>query len=373
MFVQAGNALQTDVIGLRADTAFSSIMVGLMMAAYYLGYCAGPMLGHLVIGRVGHHATIGICVVMAAGAILLQPFFVTVPAWIALRVVSGFALSLCYVAIESWIHGSVTNLLRGRVFSIYMCVQIIGMTLAQWLLYLAGAESVGPFVLSAGLFLLAALPILVAYRTHPSDVPPRPLNIAKLFRYSPLGATATVFAGLSWAILFTFGPVCAKRLGFDVSGVGLFMALAVGSGGLLQLPAGWLSDVIGRRHVIALLLGAGAVAGVFGMIASSRTTILVAIALEGAAVFPIYAVAAAQVNDCISQAARVAAAAGLVLLFGLGSLLGPVLCGWVMAWFGTDAFFALMAGTMTAGFALTLALGRDPVEPVRAIEVGPHP
>jgi MFS family permease len=359
LFVQAGNALQTDIIGLRADAAFSSFLVGLMMAAYYAGYCVGPMLGHVIIGRAGHHAAIVICAVLAGAGILVQAFFITVPVWVGLRVVSGFALSLCYVAIESWIHGGVPNLVRGRVFSVYMCVQIVGMTLAQWLLHLAGADGVWPFALAAGLFVFAALPIVAAYRTHPAEVPPRPLNIAKLFRYSPFGAWATIFAGLSWAILFSFGPVFAKRVGFDVSGVGFFMAVAMGAGGLLQLPVGWLSDIVGRRLVVALLFGAGAVGGVLGLAADNPTAILAAIALEGASVFPIYAVAAAHVNDSIGQNARVGAAAGLVLLFGFGSLFGPVLCGWVMSMGGPDAFFGLMTATMVVGLIIAVVVGRQ--------------
>jgi MFS family permease len=365
LFIQAGNGLQTDIIGLRADTAFSSGMVGLMMASYYAGYCIGPLLGHAIISRIGHASSIILCVLLAAGVIAIQPLVLTVPAWIGFRVVSGFALSLCYVAIESWIQGGVTNVLRGRVFGLYMFVQIAGMTFAQGLLNLCGAKNYGPFALAAVLFAIAAVPILAARDFRPPEVPPRPLKLSKLFHHAPLGAFATVFSGLSWAILFSFGPVYAKRVGFDVSGVGLFMGLAMAAGGMLQLPIGWLSDKVGRRGVIELLFGVGCLAGLFGVSAHSSAAILAAAALEGACVFPIYAVAAAHVNDSISQSARIAAAAGLVLLFGMGSLLGPAVCGWIMSAFGSDGFFALLAATMALGLLTTVYLHRSEETAVR--------
>jgi dipeptide/tripeptide permease len=63
------------------------------------------------------------------------------------------------------------------------------------------------------------------------------------------------------------------------------------------------------------------------------------------------------VNDGVSQPTRVAAASGLVLLFGIGSIFGPLLCGWVMAAVGPGGFYGLIAATMAAGIAVT-ALSR---------------
>jgi MFS family permease len=353
-FVQAGNGLQTNLIGLRANSVFALAVIGPMMAAYYIGYSVAPLAGRAVIGRIGHVRAVVLCMLVAAAVVVLHPFAVSAPAWTVFRAVSGFALSLSYVAVESWINDRVGNALRGRVFSIYMFAQMAGMTLSQGLTSLGDARSVSLYAVAAVLFLLAVVPIVLSQASAPSGAPPKPLGLLTLFRLSPLGAGATVLAGLSWAAMFTFGPVYAARIGFGVTGVALFMGLAMAVGGALQVPLGWLSDIAGRRPVIGGMFGAGLAAGLFGILAQGETMNLIAAALAGGCVFPIYAVSAATVNDRVSQETRVAAAAGLVLLFGIGSFFGPLICGWAMAAVGLPGFFGVLTAAMGAGVALTL-------------------
>jgi MFS family permease len=349
--VQAANGLQSDLIGVEANSAFASAVIGLTFASYYVGFSLAPLVGRAVIGRIGHVAAVAITALVAAVVILVMPRFVNAPMWSLFRAVSGFALSLSYVAVESWINDVAPNAVRGRVFSVYMFAQMVGMTLAQVLFWSGGGIGYVPFMLSAALFVLAAVPVVLSRRSAPSGAPPQPLGIGALFRVSPLGAIATVLSGVSWSILFAFGPVYAKRIGLEAGGVGLFMGLAVAAGGLVQVPAGWLSDIAGRRLVLAAIFAAGLLACLLGLAAPGRVASLVAAGLAGGFVFPIYAIAAATVNDGISRETRVAAAAGLVLLFGLGSIFGPLLCGWAMGEVGQPGFYSLLAATMAAGLA----------------------
>ncbi|MDE2184870.1 MAG: hypothetical protein KGJ78_17795 [Alphaproteobacteria bacterium] len=98
-FLQAGSGLQTDTIAVRADIeSFSSTTIGLMMAAYYVGFSLAPLAGRAVIGGVGHVRAIVILSATAAASICAHPFLVTPAAWSAFRFVSGFSLSLTYVA-----------------------------------------------------------------------------------------------------------------------------------------------------------------------------------------------------------------------------------------------------------------------------------
>jgi MFS family permease len=351
-FIQAGNGLQTDLIGLTAASSFSTAVIGLMLASYYAGFSLAPLVGRAVIGRIGHVTAVAVTAAAAGAVILAMPLLVEATVWSAFRIVSGFAMSLAYVAVESWINDAVPNAVRGRVFSFYMASQFVGMTLAQVLFGMGHAGSYSPFVLSAFLFVMAGLPALLLRKAAPSGVPPKPLGVVQLFRISPAGAAATVLSGLSWSILFMFGPVYARRIGLDVTGVGLFMGLAMAAGGVVQVPAGWYSDTVGRRPVLLTIFGSGLAACVLGLLAHGPLLPFVAMTLVGGFVFPIYAIAAATVNDGVSQHTRVAAASGLVLLFGLGSILGPLLCGWAMTAVGLPGFYGLMAATMAAGIAV---------------------
>lgn len=350
--VQVANGLQTDLIGVRAEAArFSAYAIGLMMAGYYVGFSLAAFTGHLTIGRLGHVWAIALFLIVMAAVIAIHPFRVAPWWWTVLRFLSGFAMSLIDVACESWINDKSANEARGRVFSIYMTVQIAALTMAQYLFGFDVAGSSLLFFVAAALFLAGGLPIVAAKRAAPSSPPPQPISLVRLFAISKLGAVTVILAGISWSVVFTFGPVFAARVGFGSAEIGLYMALAMGGGALLQIPSGWLSDRVGRRPVIGALFVAGTGAALFGMWAVTQGALanLIAAVLIGGFSFPVYAVAAAQVNDRTAPATRVPVAAGILLLFGLGSIVGPMLCGWAMQGMGAAGYYAALAAAMVPG------------------------
>ncbi len=352
--VQTANGLQTELLGVRAvQEAFPPWSIGVLMAGYYVGYSAAPLLIRTIIRRLGHVRTIAMALVLAAVMIVLHGVIVTPIAWTLLRLVSGFALASNYVACESWINERSENRVRGRVFSTYMVVQMVGMTLAQFLLAAGDPKTIWPFALAGALFLAGVLPVIFLAKSAPHSAPPEPFGLVHLFRTSPLGATATTLAGMSWSILFTFAPVYARAEQFSIPQIGIFMGAAMAAGGMLQFPLGWLSDAVGRRVTIALMCAAGVAASLFGMWAEGRGIVLlyVASALVGGFLFPLYALAVAHTNDAVAPTIRVAATAGLVLLFGLGSIAGPLAAGWAMTMLGPISFFGLLAAVLAVTVA----------------------
>jgi MFS family permease len=354
-FIQLGNGLQTSLLSVRAGfEAFPAAVLGIIMASYYVGYSAAPLMSRTIIGRFGHVAVMGVGAFFAALAILLHPLLVSPIIWCVLRVISGFALSSLYVGAESWIHDRVGNAERGRVFSVYMVAQMVAMTGSQLLLSVGNPHHIGPFVLAGALILVGGLPVLIARHTAPDRAPPQPFGFIKLFQASPLGAIVTVLAGVTWSIVFTFGPAYAQRSGFDLTQTSIFMALAMLGGALIQFPVGWLSDAVGRRVTIALLSVGGLAAALFGLWADGQGDVIkyVASFLAGGLIFPMYVVSVAHTNDRIAPENRVAAAAGMVLLFGLGSIFGPLVAGGAVTGMGTGGYYTVLAATLAASLAV---------------------
>ena len=347
--VQTANGLQTDLLGLRAGLeAFPAWALGVIMACYYIGYSAGPLASHAIVARMGHIVSIVIFTLAAALVIFLHGIEVTVVAWSALRVASGFALAIVFVGYESWINERADNRVRGRVFSLYLVSQMVGLTLAQLLLNAGNPRTPILFALSAAIFVVGAVPIWFARSRAPAKAPPVPFNIIALMRLSPMGAAATALSGVSWAIVFTFGPVYAQRAGFSISEISLFMGVAMVGGALMQFPLGWLSDAIGRRATIFFMSLGGVAASLLGLWLHAMPHVYqyLPFALIGALVLPLYGLGAAHTNDHVAPQTRVAAAAGLVLLFGLGSILGPLVVGSAITTLGAGGFFVVLAGVM---------------------------
>ncbi|HVT23766.1 MAG TPA: MFS transporter [Rhizomicrobium sp.] len=347
--VQTANGLQTDLLGVRAGLeAFPAWALGVIMACYYIGYSAGPLASHSIVARFGHIAPIIVFTLIGAVVIFLHGLEVTIVAWSALRIASGFALALVFIGYESWINERAENRVRGRVFSLYLVSQMVGLTLAQALLNAGNPRALTLFGVSAAIFVAGTIPIWFAKGKAPAKAPPVPFSIFALTRLSPMGAAATVLSGVSWAVVFTFGPVYAQRAGFSISEISLYMGVAMVGGALMQFPLGWLSDAIGRRATILLMSLGGVVASLLGLHFHAMPHIYqyVPFALIGALILPLYGLGAAHTNDHVAPQTRVAAAAGLVLLFGLGSILGPLAVGSAITALGAGGFFIVLAGVM---------------------------
>ncbi len=191
--VQTANGLQTDLLSLRAGLeAFPAWALGVIMACYYIGYSAAPLASHAIVARLGHITTIVAFTFVSALVIILHGLEVTVIAWSILRVASGFVLAIVFVGYESWINDCTENRVRGRVFSLYLVSQMIGITLAQVLLNAGSPRAITLFALSAVIFAVGASPLWFANGKAPAKAPPVPFSIFALIRLSPMGAAATV-------------------------------------------------------------------------------------------------------------------------------------------------------------------------------------
>lgn len=124
------------------------------------------------------------------------------------------------------------------------------------------------------------------------------------------------------------------------------MSLCILGGGLMQWPMGWLSDHFDRRIVLTLACFAGG--GMAIMVATGgmiKPDLLLYIAvIFGAASFPIYAVTVSHANDYVGADERVVVSGTLLLTYGAGAIVGPLLAGPIMNQLGAQGLFFYIGG-----------------------------
>lgn len=149
--------------------------------------------------------------------------------------------------------------------------------------------------------------------------------------------------GLVTGALWGMGPTFAQTIGLSDAGISAFMGLTMVGALALQWPLGWLSDHAGRRPVMlaaALAAGAGSLALVWGI--DQPTPLLLALAfLFGGFSIPMYPLA--HVNDHIEADELIAAASGLIMLYGVGAAIGPFAASLTMGWIGAAGLFLYTA------------------------------
>jgi MFS family permease len=342
-----GAGLQSTLLGFRATLdGFPTVVTGVVMSCYYVGYVFGTKIAPPLLRQLGHIRVFATLAAIASIAVLVHGSFVNPIAWGAMRLLSGLCFAGIYVVAESWLNDRATRENRGRLFAVYMLVLYVGLGAAQFLLVLADPRTPIPFMLVAILISLAMIPIVVSAQQVPDHALPRPVRLRDLYRNSPLGVVAVTVSGLISSIIFSMGPVYAQQSGLDAVGVATFMAVSILAAVVTQYPAGRLSDRIDRRTVIAgVCTLATVVAGSMVAFPALPHALFLALAATfSGLVLTLYSLSVSHVNDKLEPAQMVASSSTLLLLNGTAAAFGPMLAGSLMTAFGPRSYYAALAG-----------------------------
>ena len=341
-----GAGLQSTLLGLRATLdGFPTLVTGIVMSCYYVGYVLGTVIAPPLLRQLGHIRVFAALAAVASVAILIQGCFVNPWAWGAMRLLSGLCFAGIYVVAESWLNDRASRANRGRLFAMYMLILYVGLGAAQFLLILSDPRTPTPFMLVSVLISLAMVPIVVSAQQVPNHALPRKVRLWELYRNSPLGVVAVTVSGLISAIIFSMGPVYARLSGLETNSVATFMAVSILAAVVTQYPVGRLSDRMDRRTVIAgvCTLAMLVAAGIVAFPEMPHIVFLALAALFSGFALTLYSLSVSHVNDKLEPAQMVASSSTLLLLNGGAAAAGPMLAGSLMTAFGPRAYFATLA------------------------------
>lgn len=352
-----GAGLQGTLVGLRASLeGFSTLLAGIMLAAYYLGYMVGSVVTPRLVNTVGHVRVFAALTSLASVLILLQAVFVAPLPWTLVRILFGFCFAGIYVVAESWLNGRVDNEHRGLLLSIYMLVCYGGLGLGQLLLNVADPRSTLLFILVSILISIAMVPMALTSSSAPEITVPVRVSPRALFRRSPLGVAGVAIAGAVSGCLFSLGAIYADGEGFSTFEVSLFMAVAILAGCAMQLPIGRISDRMDRRKVVIAICVLAAIfaVGAWWLADISRLVFFTMVAAYGGTSLTLYSLSSAHVNDHVPADEKLGASSTLILVNGAGAFIAPIVVAAVMEAVGNDTFLPLLAvmHVLLAGYAM---------------------
>lgn len=332
------------ILPIRGEAeGFTAASLGLLGTGWALGYVAGCLRTPALVARVGHIRAFGAMCAIAAIAVLLSLVLITPWVWIPVRALSGFCFAGAAMIVESWLNERADAASRGRVFGIYTMVNLAATTAGQMVLTLGDANGYFFFVLAAMVYCLALLPTAVSATTSPRPLTQVSLNLRGLWKNSPIAVFAVLMVGISNASFGTLAAVYAARIGLTLGDIALFASIPILAGAASQIPVGIASDRYDRRKVLigitvfalladALFLLSGATQPLF---------VLTLAALFGATVFAMYPVIVAHANDHAEPGSFIQVSGGLLLVFGIGSIIGPTISGFAMTSYGASMLFAV--------------------------------
>ncbi|MBW1843547.1 MAG: MFS transporter, partial [Deltaproteobacteria bacterium] len=257
--------------------------------------------------------------------------FTSIVSWFVLRFVIGIAGGVLWVCGDTWVNAVASERVRGRIVAIYGVAVAGGFSLGPLVLTVTGTEGVAPFLVSSAIILLSALPLLPVVRISPVLHGEQAGGMFHYFALARLPMLMGTVYALSEGILLTFLALYGIERGLSETRT-LYLIAVMGIGGMLgQLPIGWLADHMNRMLLASLAVLVVAVAAVAIPVAITLPTWnLIVLVFLGAAMTGVYTIGMVMIGEQFKAADLAAASALYGLMFGVGSILGPVVGGVVV-------------------------------------------
>ncbi|WP_211907317.1 MFS transporter [Pikeienuella piscinae] len=335
----------------------SGVAIGLNTAAAAVAVVLGGAALPFALQRVSLPGLMALGIAVMASLLLIFPLVPNIWVWMGLRFVFGFAAVALFFCSEIWIVSAAPPGKRGLAIGVYGVFLSIGFFAGPALLKLIGTAGYTPFVAGAAISLLAAPPVLFAWRDRPNLAGTGDGaslgDVFRFFRADPAILWAvSLFGTIEMGAMGLF-PVWALRTGVDEQAALTLVALIAAGNVVMQIPMGWVGDRLDRRRLLGFCaLVSCAAAALFPALAGSTWALWVTTAIWGGLVVGLYTFALNELGSRYSGAELARATGALMSAYGLGALLAPPLLGAAMDMVPPHGMFFLLAAASAAYVAL---------------------
>lgn len=362
-FLFLGNGLHGLLLPVRGTAeGYSTTALGLLGTSWASGFVLGCFLAPAVVKRVGHIRAFSSFVSLLAIVALITGMFVDQTLWIVLRAATGFAVAGVQMIIESWLNERADNQSRGTIFSLYFGINLGGVVSGQMLV--STSDVMTPFLFMAAgiLYCVAMLPTTLSKAASPKPLQTVKLDVRALYRNSPIAVVGILLIGIANGAFGTLAAVFAGNIGLSHGNIALMVSVAIFCGAMLQIPAGRISDMTDRRYVLAFIaiIAALAALSLISFKPSNLIVLVTLVAIYGGMANTLYPIAVAHANDFADPENYVKVSGGLLLVFGIGTIIGPTIGGPIMSALGPYALFfiTMTAHLLVAGYAILRSRAR---------------
>jgi MFS family permease len=352
------------LIALRLNASgFSVTVLGLVAAAPWL---AVLLLSHRIPRLLARHNYLPVnaaALVVSAAAVAV--IIVASNPWVifAANFCLGVGLILRWIACDSWIIDLAPDAIRGRAIGIHETLMGCGIAAGPLIIALFGSRSAAPLVACLGLLFVASYALFSvggSTAAQMSEDAPR----AGALRLISLMTLAAFIAGFIETSSVSFLPVLSLHAHWPIASV-LALGVFTLGGTLLQLPIGYLADIIGYRA--AQLITAAVIvisAASFILLGHQFVPLLLTLFTLGGAAGAMNTLAVIEAGSSVAANLISAAATRVALAYTVGSIIGPPTVGFMVASLG-PASFPYAFATIGLAFCAARFFGRTQTSGVK--------
>ena len=359
VIVMLGNGFFNTFASLRISIdGYASWVIGILNASYYAGVMLGSIYVERLLDRIGHIRTFAIFASINSLVIVVQSMLIGPVSWTFFRFLTGLCASGFFIVIESWLLLSTGVKNRGRLLSLYMLTLYLAQGFGQFMLNLSPLTSLLPFAITIALSSLSVIPVCMMKSSGPLMLESSITNIFQIVRKAPLGPIGCFVSGMIMSSFYGLVPIFAKEIGLTVLQISQVMGFTILGGLVLQWPIGHLSDIFNRRKVlIGVCLALMILTFVlFHCHYFPYYMLLALMILFGGISFTLYPLSITYTCDYFSDKNIISITCSLLIIFGVGCIIGPLVSPIFMYLLGASGLFLYMS--LLCGAYILVAMWR---------------
>lgn len=290
-----------------------------------------------LIGWLGTTRVMGLGIAGMAIALFLLTLFPNVWAWFPIRFCLGLAAELVFTGGDIWINQLASDKTRGRLIGVYGMFLHGGFALGPAAIALLGSEDWTVLYLGVIVILSGLVPLYWARGLAPRIEGKPRARLLHFLRIAPTLMVAGLMFGLIDSATLALLPVYGLEKGLDEETAALLLTMFVLGAVVGQLPVGWLADHVERHRLMAWCAFVTMVTiGLIPTVIGSLVLTWAVMVIMGMSLGSFYVIAMAMIGQRFQGADLVGINASFVFLWGLGTVVGPLISGGAMETFGPD-------------------------------------
>ncbi|CAM3832199.1 MFS transporter [Alkalicoccus chagannorensis] len=337
-----------------------SSMNGVNAAALYIGIILVSPFIEKPVRRWGYKPVILSGLILVTVSVLVIPLWQAFWFWFIMRMVVGIADNLIHFSTQVWISTTAPAAVRGRQLAVYGLAFGLGFGAGPMMTRLLDIHIMLPFLISALLSAAALILMTLVKNEFPDGGVETASGLNTWGRYRQVWTKAwfALLPGFCYgyleASIHGSYPVYAMRMGIDLQLTTMLLLPGFVFGSLLtQLPLGMLSDRIGRSRVLIGLMASGGALFAFMPLAEAIPWLLFSgFLVTGMLLGSLFSLGIAYLADLVPTDLLPAGNVMTAVLFGFGSMLGPVMTGVLIEVIGSGAVYLSLSSVL---FLMTAA------------------
>jgi len=275
--------------------------------------------------------------------------------WLVLRFLLGAGVEILFILSDAWVIQLAPERQRGRILGVYTAFGFLGFAGGPLIIDAVGSQGWAPFLGGVACAALAAVPLWLVRRVGPA-LEGRPSgSILTFLRATPAIMLAGAMYGFVDVIVLALFPVYGLRSGLDEGTIARLISLTVIGAIGCQLLIGWLCDrVRPARVLVGCTIVAALAAVVLPFVIDIRLALIAVLCVWGGVMGGFFTVGMVLLGRRYDGPDLLTANTVFVVMFGIGSTVGPTIGGAAMDAWDPHGMVAVVATACTMYLVLLI-------------------